>query len=66
MKGAWRGLPSAICADGQLAAGHGEQCWNGRGVGEYRRPVVGDGVALQRRNPEFQHLNLTKGEFTIQ
>ncbi|CAD5233244.1 unnamed protein product [Bursaphelenchus xylophilus] len=65
MKGAWRLLPTAICADGQVAQGSEEQCWNGQTVGSYRKPVVPSGIFHQKNNPEFRdmQMNLSKATF---
>ena len=53
MKNFWRSLPDAICTEKRIVASPGESCWNGYSMGKYTRRVVGDGIASQRKNPEF-------------
>uniref|UniRef100_A0A914R1S6 Uncharacterized protein n=1 Tax=Panagrolaimus davidi TaxID=227884 RepID=A0A914R1S6_9BILA len=53
MKGFFRSLPNTLCTEKRLVASAGELCWNGNSMGRYIRRVVGDGIASQKRNPEF-------------
>ena len=53
MKNFWRSLPDAICTEKRIVASPGESCWNGFSMGKYARRIVGDGIASQKKNPEF-------------
>jgi len=53
MKNFWTSLPYNLCQEGQLAAREDDQCWNGTSIAPYTNRVIGNGVARQKFNPEF-------------
>lgn len=49
-------MPYDFCYAEKWSAPSGDDnCWNGESVGRYPHPVVGDGMANQKNNPEYQN-----------
>ncbi|VDO87599.1 unnamed protein product [Heligmosomoides polygyrus] len=54
LRGWFTALPKSFCSDSGLVAADGEKCWNGSESAAYTKKEAGDGLAMQKENPEYQ------------
>uniref|UniRef100_T1INB6 PNPLA domain-containing protein n=1 Tax=Strigamia maritima TaxID=126957 RepID=T1INB6_STRMM len=47
-------LADTLCSDDNLGVRSDTNCWNGEGIGEYTKTLVGFGMSAQKYNPEME------------